>query len=99
MRELIEEFIAVVLIGICWLTYVFVIKPRRDLDNYARLFEQRGFKVFKYPFKFMQAPGVDFWQQKQTGNDVLSIMKNEYYKYDVVLSNFAHSVMIEYINP
>lgn len=47
----------------------FYIRPNRKIRHYARLFEAKGFKVFKVPFRFLGAPVFNSYDENRFNGD------------------------------
>lgn len=74
---MLEFLFSIVLILIAAIWFFLWVKPKKELENYARLFEQQGFKVYKYPFKFMGTEENDrFTKNTYNQMDAFAIVKD-----------------------
>jgi len=71
-----------------YLTYKWVIYPRKELARYAKLFKTHGYKVIEMPFKPYSAPFfIQFVEDKDKHSDPIYTHRHIYPTNDIILSN------------
>ena len=55
--------ILVILLTATWIFFSLYLRPKREYERIIRMFESKGFKVEKIPFKFLGAPVYEGWEK------------------------------------
>jgi hypothetical protein len=93
--------IAVLLVLSYWL-YALIIKPKKLMSFYVRLFRQQGYSVIQMPYKALGSGYYQEWEENYKNKDRRDSFYNhrhEYYKYDVIVSNLFNKVHLFFMNP
>ena len=89
----------VAILGLTYMAYFWMIKPKRQMAHYAKMFRNSGFKVRQFPYKLFGAPYTfKYTEGSKLKNDALYYHKNEYYSTDVIVSNVLHDPIIVFTN-
>ena len=66
---MIDYLLTSLLVLCCWMVYSFVIKPKREAENYIRYFRNKGYKVLEIPFQPFGMPVFkQFKKDRQFGD-------------------------------
>ena len=97
---MIEHFVTLLLVLSVWIAYSLYLLPRRKMEKYRKMFEAKGYSVYMFPFKFMGVPELETLMQKGPQHpDSMKIVKEQYSKHDVIISNFIGTVSLNILHP
>ena len=83
-----------------YVVYRYYLVPKRITDHYARVFKEKGYKVYHYPFKFLGVPHLEqALRNIDTKKDGTYDFKHTLVGYDVIVANFLADPFIGFINP
>jgi hypothetical protein len=79
--------------------YILFVRPKKSIAFYARIYREKGYKVFELPYKLFQAPIYVEWDQSFKDKNDSFYNHHEYYKYDVIVSNTLNRSFLLIMNP
>ena len=81
-----------ILLG-CLFVYKCIVQPKATIENYVKIFESHGYKVYRVPYKCLGAPAFETMIDP-TAKDALELSKYKYPGSDVAISNVVNKPMI-----
>lgn len=73
--------------------------PRSKINAYRKYFEEKGFRVYQFPYKMFTYPIIQTIYKDSKKGDALYTYKHEFINYDVILANHLHHPSISLLNP
>ena len=96
---MLQYIFGIVLLTAVTILYTCFIKPRKDIDNYRRKLEAKGFRVHVWPYVPFKLSTIKLLLESARQGDALKPYKQVFPHYDVAIGNYFNKPLIQFLSP
>ena len=99
MDLVVKGIVSLLILALTITVYFYYIRPKTQIKELKRLFEQKGYRVYEFPFKLFGFSQMNPIYAEVPNGSAMKAYKELFPKYDVTVGNYMGRLSVQLLNP